>query len=506
MKVERTWLRTFVLIVVTPAIIAELAVVALNIYVDPLWTIPIVQRPLAYCVRNERVNKVNLIVRSTHKWDAVVLGNSRAAFFDPHFFKNADVFNLAVSGMRNSEYIDYLKIFMRHVGKPKIAYVAFDFISRSRGVDITANENASRVAREIETASTRPLYALETTLDWATAFYSLDVLANCNASNYGRPLYWYGGAEFINRQTYDIQHDQMIDNQAEDLVHSSMLDTTFRADTLLPAQIEALNNILPGSEIIAFIPPITERLFLAEMAAGRFDDYLDWLGTLVNKFGAVRYFAGINAFTEDIANFYDGHHVYSDLTSQIVDILEGRAPPRPDGFGRLITVKDFPAFAKSLRDDVCRLVRPRFETPSFVRGCPAVQPLRFPQTEIYAFNPFSDNWTVALKTTSVRRQNGALVINSAPGMSEYQIMSPAIPVHLGMIYQVEADVSVSTGRLSLGVLDVENDRWIALRAVDVSQSWMFRATSSKVQLILALNNETPAATIAAARKMRLLGY
>jgi len=55
-------------------------------------------------------------------------------------------------------------------------------------------------------------------------------------------------------------------------------------------------------------------------------------------------------------------------------------------------------------------------------------------------------------------------------------------------------------------LDFENNRWIVLTPVDVAQSWMFRATSSKIQLILALNNETPVATIVTARKMRLLGY
>jgi len=506
MKIEAAWLRTFTLIVVAPAVIAELAVVALNLYVDPLWTLPITQRRLAYCVRNERVNKVNLLDHSTHKWDSVVLGNSRTAFVDPRFFKNSDIFNLAVNSMRISEYIDYLKIFVRHVGKPKIAYIAFDFISHAGGADITANENTSRAASAIEAMSINPLYAAETTLDWGTAFYSVDVLANCNANDYERSLYWYGGAEFIKRQTYDMQHDQMIDNQAEDFIRPNMLDTTFRPDTLLSMQIDTLKGLLAQGKIVAFVPPITARLLLAEMAAGRLDDYLDWLGTLVDKFGAVAYFSGINGFTEDITNFYDAHHVYSDLTGQIVEILEGRTPPHPDGFGRLITAKNLPEFAKSLREDVCRLVQPRFETPNFVRGCPAVRPLQLPRTELYAFNPRADNWQVALTTTDVKRENGQLVITSAPGTGEYQILSPVIPVHPGAIYQVDAEVSEQAGRVNIGALDFENNRWIVLTPVDVAQSWMFRATSSKIQLILALNNETPVATIATARKMRLLGY
>jgi hypothetical protein len=397
-------------------------------------------------------------------------------------------------------------MFVRHVGEPEVVYVAFDFIADSGGADNAANSEASRGAAEIESETSRPLYPEETALDWTTASYSFEVLSVCNSAEYERPIYRYGGAEQVRRQTYDIQHDQMIADQAEGFVQSVMLDATYRPDILLRQQIGALKRLVPHSKIVAFVPPITSRLFLAEMAAGRMDDYLKWLNILVSEFGSVRFFAGLNSFTEDIRNFYDGHHVYSDLTRQEVDILEGRTPPHPDGFGQVIDSEGLPPLEQSLRDDVCNKVEPRPETPDHVRGCLRVTPRIKPEKEVYSIDPASNNWRAALDTTKITRDGTHLLLKAAPGISEYQILSPVVSVSKGATYEIDADIHATRGRMSLGVLDFEANRWVALWPIDVEQTWAFKAPSSKIQIILALNNQSPIPTEAIVNKIRLLAY
>jgi hypothetical protein len=489
-----------------PAILVQMIVVGLNLLVDPLWTLPVVaSRPFAYCVNDERVNKVNRMVHGRAKWDGVLVGNSRASFIDPTFFQTARVMNLAVNGMRVSEYIDYLKIFVRYNGVPRVAFIAFDFISQPGGGDPEAIAAASKKALEIELESIAPLYRLEKTLDWSTAMYAARVILECDRPDYRHATHRYDGAERIRRQTYDAAHDAAVLDQAESFVRSTMLDTVFHPDQHFRERIRSLKAIMPGTQIVPVVLPITTRLFVNKMSAGRLEDYLSWLDELVAEFGEVRYFAGFNSFTEDLHNFYDGHHVYSDLTREIVDIVEGGKPPHADGFGRVLTGDNLAAFKASLREEVCGTVRPRIETPDFVRGCPDAKPLEGLKQEIYALSPAAKNWTVATKSTRASVDEAGVTIDSDPGLSTYQLMSPVIKVQPGRTYKVEASISVAAGGMSLGALDYEAGRWIALIPVEVAQSWTFIAPHSQVQLVLALRNQSPVLSRATVSKLRLLG-
>jgi hypothetical protein len=476
--------------------------------VDPLWIVPqLGDRPFLYCVRDERQNRVNRLVHGRSDADAVLLGSSRAAFVNPAFFRDNRVFNLAVNGMQTIEYVEYGRIFAAQVAPPKKVYAAFDFWGYV-DQDGTAGTGTVAKARAIEAEAADPWYPVRQILDWEVARYSWEVASKCSSSSYRGHTFRYDGTRHAKPVDYDLWHEQSLLQQAEFFVDNLFSDARFNADRRYREKLVALKRTLPGSEIVPLVLPITADLFLAEMAEGRLDDYFDWLETLVHQFGAVRYFAGLNAFTRNIRNFYDAHHVLGELTKSIVDILEGRAAPWPDGFGEILRPETLPRLRAALREQVCREARPLVGGPDAVRGCPRPTPPagEAPEEAVFVLSAAPPNWRLSMKTKRPRVETSGpmLAVASQPGTTEYQIETDAIAVEPGKSYVIDFDIATQAGQMSVGALEPESERWITLKPIGKPTGRRaFKAPTAQVQLVIALNNPAPTASRIEIRRLEL---
>jgi hypothetical protein len=479
-----------------------------NAYVDPLWVVPqLGDRPFLYCVRDERQNRVNRIVHGRVNADGVLLGSSRAAFLNPVLFRDHRVFNLAVNGMQLREFNAYGHIFAAHLGPPKKVYAAFDFWGYV-DQDGSGGDGTAQKARAIEVEAADRWYPFKQILDWEVARYSWQIVRRCTSASYQAHTFHYDGTRHAAPVKYDLWHEQSLLDQIDFFVDTLFSNAKFKADAGFRQKLTDLKRTFPSSEIVPFVLPITADLFLAEMAQGRLNDYFAWLEALIEEFGSVHYFAGLNALTHNTRNFYDAHHLRSEFTKPIVDILEGREFFRPDGFGQRLTTETFPRFRQALSEQVCREMPASSAERIQVSGCPpAVGVPSVREDAIFALSAAPPNWRFSMKKKmpSVETRGAALTLASQSGTTEYQIETDVIPVEPGQTYVIDFDIEAQTGQWSVGALDPETERWITLKPIGKSTDRrIFKAPVAQLQLVVALANQAPLASRAEIRRLRLL--
>ena len=118
----------------------------------------------------------------------------------------------------------------------------------------------------------------------------------------------------------------------------------------LPEYWRRLRAAAPDSRFVVFTTPISEPMFALAMADGRYDDYARWLTELVEAFGAVWDFMGVNSVTTDLARYRDAQHFDEHVGRLITDRLMGRPlPPKHEDFGRLVTSSNLDEHLASVR-------------------------------------------------------------------------------------------------------------------------------------------------------------
>jgi hypothetical protein len=329
MKLTRNRALTFLAVMLGPLSLAMATAFAFNAYVDPYWIMPAVgeRSGIRYCVDDERQNKINKMIYGGTNADSVLIGSSRSAFFDTRYFR-AKVFNLAVNGLSTIEFSEYLRMFSQHVGTPKDIYLGFDFFGylQEENVIIWVER-----AREKERISTKVGYRLNLLFDLGSFKKSLSTLTECSAPSHDKvPSHRYDGVRLVGRAP---RNPNVLKEQLKFFaeLYKKPVDPNF------VDHIKQLKQVTAHSRLHAYVPPISAELFETLVAAGRAEDYKQWLAILVAEFGSVIQFSGINYFTTDPENFYDVHHTYPDRTERMIAILEGRRAADEDGFGKTIT-------------------------------------------------------------------------------------------------------------------------------------------------------------------------
>ena len=107
-----------------------LLVIAVNYLNDPLW----VSDRVNFLNKeqqgfNERQQKTNKLFFTEKKYDSVMLGNSKVTYINQNHFKNAKLFNYALSDMRVFEFDDYINFFKEKMGQAKYIILGIDFSS-----------------------------------------------------------------------------------------------------------------------------------------------------------------------------------------------------------------------------------------------------------------------------------------------------------------------------------------------------------------------------------------
>ena len=93
----------------------------------------------------------------------------------------------------------------------------------------------------------------------------------------------------------------------------------------------------PDTQFIIFTTPISTPLFQALVEEGRLPDYEQWLIDVIDVFGGVYNFMYPSSLTNDITNYFDGHHFYPEMGTMIAHRIDGTRQEVPDDFGQYVT-------------------------------------------------------------------------------------------------------------------------------------------------------------------------
>lgn len=332
-KFVRCWLAMVLL--------ASLAIVAVNAWVDPLWLFSHANR---YNQRqwgfDERLQKTHRVRFQPFDYDALLLGSSRSTYIDQHGFAGVKLFNYAASGMRPAEFAGYIDFAQRRRGQPlREIYLGLDFFATNALAPGQA-EPAGHYVRMTET----PLYRLESLLNYQTFAnarrYVRDALAPVACDCYDR-------ANVKTRPLRPAAERQAA--IAGDVgVYRDSVYGRYRYDTALRGQLAELRNRFPEARFVVFTTPESMALFAVLLETGRFDDYARWLGEIVDVFGTVYDFLGANSVTVNPENYADGHHFYPAVGHLIARRLSGQGGV-PEDFGRRVDAAALPAHLRDVR-------------------------------------------------------------------------------------------------------------------------------------------------------------
>jgi hypothetical protein len=504
----------FLAIAAGAAILLILCALSVDAYVDPLWVLPkIGSRNLLYCVADERQNKINRAIHGELDTDSLLVGSSRSAFIDTRYFQKNNVFNMAVNGIHAIEYGQMVDIYRRHVGAPRVVYLGVDFFTYSYPWDDSSLilENKKR-----ESQSADLLYVPSHLMDLAVFNAAIDTIRRCSAPGFLEPTYRYSGVRYVPFWPPSPERAARLRGQTIEL-QALFTESQFKPDPAYPEKLRSVQEAAPRAKVVAFIPPVSSSYFLAVMSERRIDDYVKWLSLVIDAYGSLVNFSGINTFTLDDSQFYDVHHLYSTSWKSAVDIMEGRTRAHPDGFGETLTKDNLAAYAGSLRTAVCaESLKRSGDELTDVPGCPGVpqhvaqapKPATADETvleTVYAFAVEGEpNWRPAMPLTSIQAAAEGLLLKSARSMMGYQLISNEFTTVPGGKYTLSFDASVEYGHLTIGILDTVEDKWVVTGSLVAGAAPLhFTAPSARASVVVANDNKAPTISVAVLRKIKV---
>lgn len=303
-------------------------VIAFNAWMDPLW---LFDHQHAFNRRqtgfDERQQKINRLLFGAPRFDALLLGSSRATYIDQHDFPGYEVFNLAASGMRPHEYGGYIDVAERTSGKPtSTVFLAIDFFATNR------NYRGGEQSPETYFASARePLYRLK---NLVSADLFEKSLANFRARQaecdcYDRANVKHMAMPAGEQKVRNLHHDL-------DVFREHVYGSGYSYDEGLKEVWHQLRTRYPNTRFVVFTTPTAEPLFRLMVQTGHLADYERWLTDAVEEFGQVRDFMGISSITSNLDNYQDGGHFTPAVGRIIAGKVVGEAP-LPEDFGTVVT-------------------------------------------------------------------------------------------------------------------------------------------------------------------------
>lgn len=312
--------KRFTMIVLSLLTICLLPLAVFNYLMDPMWTFksdhPYNQ---VQTVINERQQKTNDLYFNKGKYDTLLIGSSRTTYIDQHEFGNRKVFNYAVADLSFKDYnemIEFAKL-QKGVNLDTII-IGVDFFKTS----IIQTSADSDFNTYIEQAK-EPFYRYKNllsldVLDYSRHNYRLSKVGEIvEARNYNRKNV---------AEAFQIDDDQREKETAEKINkfrNEFFKDEQYEYNPAFKEMLETIQKNNPDTEFILFTTPIYTGLFNALIEEGRYPDYVRWLEDMTDVFGEVHHFMYPNAVTNDITNYFDGHHFYPKVGTEIAHVING---------------------------------------------------------------------------------------------------------------------------------------------------------------------------------------
>ena len=308
-----------------------------NYAIDPLWTFSNSNR---YNNRqpgfDERQLKTNrAYFAGLEQYDTLLLGSSRVTYINQHDFKTRNVFNYATVAMYPSEYKGWIDLAKTIKGEEfQTIILGMDFWGSNDGPFARGQKSTTPSPQSYFETTKSFFYRYKQLFSMATLERSLDSIKHASqpdATDYTRDNV---------KTTIKIspQRKQAAVNFQAGLYGNQIYGKAYRYDEEMAAHFEQLKKDNPQTKFIIFTTPIAGSLFEVLVRSGSLPDYKRWLTQLVDTFGEVYDFMGLNSVTTYEDHYADLHHFYPYIGTFIADRLSGtNSAALPKDFGILVT-------------------------------------------------------------------------------------------------------------------------------------------------------------------------
>lgn len=314
-----------------------MCVVGFNYWIDPMWhyahahEFNDVQK-----VINEREQKTAELLFQEEEYDTILIGSSRSTYIPPKSFGDWNVYNFSVSNLSMREYQSMIQYTEDISNQPIERYII--------GVDFfKSSEQEASIPRSIvnfENKIKGSFYRTKSLLSLDLLEYSIDnyQLSRDNLISEDR-LYNRENTAFAKKLT-----EQQIQEETADKIirfKDVFYGENYIYYTKYKEIMAKVNQTGSSSEKIIYTTPISTELFTALVETGLLDDYEIWIRDLVDVYGGVWNFMYPNTVTNDITNYFDGHHFYPEVGNLIaLRISNASSENLPEDFGEFISEKN----------------------------------------------------------------------------------------------------------------------------------------------------------------------
>jgi len=329
-----------------------------NYTIDPLWTFCHSNRfNNAQPGFNERQLKTNrAYFCGLEQYDALLLGSSRVTYINQHDFEGMKVFNYSGVAMYPNEYGAWIAQAKQIKGGDfKTILIGVDFFGSNDGPFGKEQMRQTPKPSYYLDITTAPLYRWKMLFNMDTLYKSIESIEHSKAL--GTTDYTRDNVKRTIRVS--AQRKQQAVAQQSGLYGNLVYGTGYHYNTKVRQYLETIKKENPNSRFIIFTTPISSDLFKLMVQRGRLKDYERWLRMLVDVFGGVYDFMGVNTITSNPSNYADLHHFYPEFGKLIADRVTGvKNPDIPSDFGVWVTKENLEMHLKKIEHQAASLIKP----------------------------------------------------------------------------------------------------------------------------------------------------
>ncbi|WP_108668981.1 hypothetical protein [Peribacillus acanthi] len=344
--------KSFVIKVMTILLVCVIGAASFVYIMDPMWTFGQAHRYNdVQTVIDERQQKTNAITFQPFEKDTLLIGSSRSTYINQNDFEGMDVYNFAVSNMSVREYNSFIEYAKQERGKEfERIIIGLDFFKTS--VDQSA---APRSLAQYEKKIDERFYRFKNLLSWDLLKYSYENFKMSKANTVKEERN-YNGNNVAEAMKIDPEKTKQQTDAKIEKFKEVFYGKTYKYNPDYASYLAELKKNNPNTEFIVFTTPISTPLFQALIESNRLPDYERWLGDVVSVFGGVHNFMYPNTVTNEISNYFDGHHFYPEVGTLIAKELSGKEKDVPADFGEYVTAGELKQHLATIHTKAEKLV------------------------------------------------------------------------------------------------------------------------------------------------------
>jgi hypothetical protein len=283
-------------------------VFTLNLLVDPLWHFDGSRLGAMNYPFNERVAKLNRLLKHRDDYDCIILGSSRVTLLDERRVELGRCFNLSFSGGIVTEFIAIAKYLKKQGIKPQTLIVGIDGFNFSRAA-LTPELPGFVAAQRAPDSFIHDYLSLS-----AFGFSLRAVFGNDDTL----PTWRYYDADFIGKIKKSAPI-YVVEEKKEKYSDPSVVFQSARSE-----HYRELRALFPESYFIAYVPPVSLWKIRGMANAGVLPDYLLAIYKSSQFFDQAWDFSAPSAITADSSRTYDGSHYDLETNDEIAYVLSSQ--------------------------------------------------------------------------------------------------------------------------------------------------------------------------------------